>query len=958
MVEAMIKTVFRRLSGNRWKALSLLVGLILAIAIAFCIPVYSDAILQRILTKTLEDVQTETGTYPSYLSLDYRIAGVKKDANAISSAIEGVFSDLNAKMPMDSLVSGKMLKYEMFRRYVDESKSYENLVLTYLEDLENHVSVVTGRMFDPNRSDGVVEVVVNNRTLVNSLLTLNQVYEYDSMYNDETSGIKIEIVGIVEPKDPSDLFWYTSFDRITGGMFVSNTYFEQQIAQNMDYARHLTQFTYYNAFDYYDVKTDNAETVTALFQSANETLNLSLPRDMLSLGIVGAIDVFLEESAVVEVSMYILTIPIFILLAFYIIMVSRLKLQSEQNEISVMQSRGAGRGYILGLYLIECTVLMGAAVLLGPLLGRLLCEIIGASNGFLEFVNRKALDYQIVPGAYLAVGATALLFILITMIPAFFGAGVNIVESKRRRQKKKTPFYHKYFLDILFLAVSFYGFYTMETQRRMLSTMLSEGTVGSTSADVLTYLSSTLFALGAGMLFLRIYPLLVRLICRIGRRIWPAWAYSAVNRVARNRDCSYIMLFLIVTMSIGIFSTDAARSINSHIEKNVRAVAGADIDYWPQWQMYDSEGNIVRGTAENGGNIVKIYDEGELIQTIRVSYPELLTQSFDGFDEIASIARVYRETGVSLRGNSANLQNVEVMYIDPYEFGTVAFSTSNMNTYHLNEYLNVMSLDEEALVVSNNILEELGVKVGDSLTVMNSIGSITGTIIAGVDAWPGFEKYYETERGRVYETAFVVGNLSKLFFEHEIRPYSFWIKKADNVTDTGLYHTLADSEFGLQSMESATQEVVEQKNSPVLQGANGLLSVSFLTALIICALGFMIYWIISIKSRTLQFGISRALGMSKAGIMKMLICEQLLVSGVAAAMGILIGKIGSVLFVPMLAINYTSVEDIIPFKVVATRADLIRIGVIVGCLLLVCIGVLSVMVIRQKIDRAVKLGEE
>ena len=92
--------------------------------------------------------------------------------------------------------------------------------------------------------------------------------------------------------------------------------------------------------------------------------------------------------------------------------------------------------------------------------------------------------------------------------------------------------------------------------------------------------------------------------------------------------------------------------------------------------------------------------------------------------------------------------------------------------------------------------------------------------------------------------------------------------------------------------------------------------------------------------------------------MKMLVCEQLLVSGVAAAMGILIGKVGSTLFVPMLAINYTSVEDIVPFKVVATSGDLIRISAIVGGMLLICIAVLSVMVIRQKIDRAVKLGEE
>ena len=83
----MFKTVFRRLSSSRWKVLSLLTGLILAIAIAFCIPVYSDGVLQRILIKTLEEVQTTTGEYPSYISIDYRIAGVKKNSDYISGVI-------------------------------------------------------------------------------------------------------------------------------------------------------------------------------------------------------------------------------------------------------------------------------------------------------------------------------------------------------------------------------------------------------------------------------------------------------------------------------------------------------------------------------------------------------------------------------------------------------------------------------------------------------------------------------------------------------------------------------------------------------------------------------------------------------------------------------------------------------------------------------------------------------
>lgn len=953
----MFKTVFRRLSSSRWKVLSLLIGQILAIAIAFCIPVYSDGILQRILIKTLEEVQTTTGEYPSYVSLDYRIAGVKKDANYICTVLEEEFAALDAAMPMDSLVKGKYFKYEMFRRQADQWSKYENLSLTYYENLADHVNVVTGRMFDPNRSDGIVEVVINNRNLVKTFYSLNEVYEFDSLYSDEAEGIKIMIVGIIEPLDASELFWYEDFNDINGGMFVANEYFAEKIAADMSYARHLTQFTYYNAYDFYDLKTDTAETAAALYRTANDNITARLVKNQLQFNITGAIDDFVATKDVVEVSMYILTIPVFILLAFYIIMVSRLKLQSEQHEISVMQSRGAGRVYILGLYLIECVLLMAVALLVGPFVGRFLCEVIGASNGFLEFVNRKALDFRVVPAAFYSIGAVALLFVLITMIPAFFGASVNILQSKRKTRKKHTPFYHKYFLDVLFLGIGLYGFYNMETQRRMLETLLAEGTVMGASSDILTYLSSTLFALGAGMLFLRIYPLIIKLIFWIGRRIWPAWAYAAVNRVARNRDAAHIMLFLIATVSVGIFSTDAAQSINSHIEKNTRATHGSDIVYRPVWQKYDSEGNIVYGLAENDGNTVKIYDDGELIQSIRVTYNELLPQTFLEYEGVEAVARVYRESGVGVRAGRT-MPDVNVMYIDPYDFGTVAFSTASMNTYQLNEYLNVMSLDENALVVSNNIMKQLGLKPGDSLTVSASVGSITGTIIAGVDSWPGFEKYYTTDLGKAYETTFVIGNLSKVFFEYDIRPYSFWIKRSEDATDAGIYEVLSASDHGVESIESATQAVIEEKNSPVLQGTNGLLSVSFLTSLIICAIGFMIYWIISIKSRTLLFGISRALGMSKSGIMKMLIAEQLLVSGVAVGMGILIGKIGSTLFVPMLAINYTSVEDIIPFHVVATKEDLIRICVIMLALLVICVTILSLMVIRQKIDRAVKMGEE
>ena len=59
--------------------------------------------------------------------------------------------------------------------------------------------------------------------------------------------------------------------------------------------------------------------------------------------------------------------------------------------------------------------------------------------------------------------------------------------------------------------------------------------------------------------------------------------------------------------------------------------------------------------------------------------------------------------------------------------------------------------------------------------------------------------------------------------------------------------------------------------------------------LLLCATGFLIYWILSIQSRALQFGIFRAMGMSLREILSMLINEQLFISVSSIAVGAGIG---------------------------------------------------------------------
>jgi putative ABC transport system permease protein len=589
-----------------------------------------------------------------------------------------------------------------------------------------------------------------------------------------------------------------------------------------------------------------------------------------------------------------------------------------------------------------------------------LCRIIGASNGFLEFVQRAPLEIYISPIALCAAGAAALLFMVNTLIPTFFGAGVNIVESKRKRAYRRLPFYHRYFLDVLLFGAGIYGYITIRQKLQYYDELRQHYTMSVENSEFLLYVCGVMFSLGAGMLFLRIYPLIVRLVFKLGKRIWPSWLYFSLNRTGQNRDCSSIMLFLIMTLSIGIFSADSARSINNHIETNVKLKMGTDVVYTPRWKKYNAEtGEEVRGYVAPGSDFVDIIDEdGNLIQRIPIVFREIFADAFEEYDEVESVARVYYENDARVRYSLDTQRGVTVMCIDPYDFATTAYSTAHMNPYHINDYINALLTMEDGVLISNNLMKKLGVEQGEQITIMSVAGEINCRVVAGVETWPGIETYYIDESGELQTTDFVIAELDSLLKQNKVVPYSFWIKKANGVSDRELYDVLSASEHGVAQFDSSSAGLVEAKNRPVLQGTNGLLSVSFLTSIVICALGFMIYWIISIKSRTLQFGISRALGVTKTGIMLMLITEQILISGMAVAVGFILGKIGSYLFVPLLGLNYVSADDVVPFVVRALRSDVYQILGVMGGMLLVCFAIISGIVIRQKIDRAVKLGEE
>lgn len=191
-----------------------------------------------------------------------------------------------------------------------------------------------------------------------------------------------------------------------------------------------------------------------------------------------------------------------------------------------------------------------------------------------------------------------------------------------------------------------------------------------------------------------------------------------------------------------------------------------------------------------------------------------------------------------------------------------------------------------------------------------------------------------------------------------LQPYEVWIKKAEGATDKQINDDIIEKDLDLMFIEYADQELVKMKNDAMIQGMNGTLTLGFIASMLISLLGFLIYWIISIHNRTLQFGILRAMGMSLARVIGMLACEQLLVSGAAILIGIIVGGLTGDIFIPLLQIVYSAAEQVPPFRIIAYGEDYIKIYAVIGLMITVGFMTLWRIIARIRIDQAVKLGED
>jgi putative ABC transport system permease protein len=934
----------------------LLLGSVLAVALISSIPVYTEGILQRLLTKELEEFQLTRAVFPGRSVIRrnfYMPDEPEKKLPLYKYLDEQIVGELYPALGVPALVRTKQLTVDYLNVFPqgmspDTKEDYQPRFAKVegMAGLPEHVTLVAGRPARPG--DGVViEALVSEGAAKELGLYLDATYDLWDTFFTHSRLASVRIVGVFTTADARDPFWYRGIQDYNESLMIDVDLLEELFVENM--SQNFTYGTWYYAMDYHTITLGDIPALTA---RSKEYQRLARQYGMdWDFPLLDILDRYDARARVLKLTLGFLQVPVLLMLVFFIYMVSQLIVSNDANEIAVWKSRGASSRQVFLLYLLESFILAALAMVVGPPVGLFVCRVLGASNGFLEFVQRTGLPLALSERAYLYAAFGAALFVVTMLLPAFAASRSTIVEHKKRRGRARAgPFWKRFFVDLVLLGLSLYGLYTYHAQQRILAITGAQG--ASLPLDPILFVISVTFILGAGLLFLRVYPLLVRVVFRLGRKVWTPVFYAAFIHVGRSLGHEqFLMIFLMLSLGLGVYNGVTARTINRNAEEKIRYEVGADVALKPHW---------VDASPQAQGALsgpMAFLEAASLFQSDNAA-PQWIEPRYEPYQEIAGTdlaTKVYRNPSVTASFGSGT-RLVSLMGVIPHEFAKVAWFRPDLFRVHWNNYLNLLSRGPKALLVSTSLRDQFELRLGD-LVYLTWAGQngIDGYVYGFVDYWPTFNPL-QLVGGK--PAGFVVANLSYIHAKMAMEPYEVWLRKTPGAASRVIFDDVREKQLEIDTLTDTSQRIIQRRNDPTLQGTNGTLTLGFIITMGISIVGFLIYWVLSLEARTLQFGVLRAMGLTQGRVVGMLILEQILISGAAVVVGILIGDLASVLYVPLLQLTASAADQVPPFRIVSLRSDILKVAGVAAVMLGTGAVLFRWMIGRVRIHQAIKLGED
>ncbi len=954
----------RRLWSNLALMVGTALGLVVAVALAMSIPLYTDGVNYRLLQKALSSAGQDQARPP--FAFMFRYVGAWHGSVAWDD-LQAPNTFFRERCPgligLPLQVAVRHVKTDNLRLYPATDSGYDDphramdwIALGFVSDLEPHVEMVEGTYpaVAPTGGEEPLEVAVAE-SKANQLGL--QVGERLVLMSGTSAGaedaptyqVPVVVAGIWRPRDHSEPFWFYIPSALDGVFLLPEESFANRLAPAVKEPVYLA--LWYMVYDGRGMHTEEVPRFVGRVNLARNQASAALADTTLDVSPLDAMTTYTAAARLLTILLYVFAIPIIGLILYFVGLTSGLAVERQRNEIAVLRSRGASSLQIVGLYLCEGLILGLIAMALGPLLAQGLARLMGMSRSFLSFAPGEAMVVSISRQSVRVGLAAVLISLAASLFPALGAARHTIVTYKQDVARSLVrPWWQRLYLDVALLAVPLYGYYMLR-QRGTIS-FLGRGVAaaeGDPFRNPLLFLVPTLFVFALALIFIRIFPLLMEGLARLAQLLPDAAPVLALRQLARSsRQYTGPLLLITLTLGLACFTASMAETLDRGLVDQVYYEVGADLRLVETGEtnqpargpaaLFVSPG--AQGSEEEG-----TADESIVWYFLPVS--EHL--KVRGVTAAARLANFRVSTQVA--GDSLGT----LLGIDRADFLRAGYFRRDFAPGSLGGLLNRLAADDSAVLAQRAFLAAHGLSVGDALTLRLTGLDLAETyevplIIAGVlDLFP--TAYPE-------EGPFFVANLEYIFERiGGERPYDVLLSTAPGANTKRIVSDLENLGLMVLSTYDARGTIAEERLRPERQGILGLLSVGFLASAVLTVLGYLIYSFLSFRRRFVELGILRAIGLSVGQMAAYLGLEQLALIAGGVGAGTAFGVAASELFIPFLQVRGGPHPQTPPFVVHIAWGDMLGISAVFLAMLFGAVAGLAWLLVRMRIAQAVKLGE-
>ena len=541
--------------------------------------------------------------------------------------------------------------------------------LRFRTDLLAHTTLTGGDLPSQRRTapDGAVEVLMGEETARANGFGIGDRMQLHPSWSNALGPLSAVVVGLIAANNLDDRYWGGRTDLLDAqtASWPTYTLFVSQEGFFGAPARALPSMTarYVDVYqvDRAQLDSRNAPSVAAALERLEVRLGATENLLRVESDLVEVLEEFDDKLFFVRIPLFVLLLQIGGVVAYYLLVVSTMLLERQAEEIATLRSRGATTAQLLVQYGFEGALLAILAVATGPPIAATAIAALGPTPAFADLSGGAPLDVHLSGLSFLLAGGGALLAFGSFMVPAWQATRQTVVGFKHDQARpRRSPLFLRYYLDVALVVLLAMVFWRLRRE----DSLFDEPLFGDPHADPFLLATPAVAMLTAGIVFLRLFPLALRLVAWVVARSRGVWLLVGTRALARNpTHYSRLILMLMLATGVGMFGATFSATLDRSYDDRTRYAVGAD-----------ARATDLRALARQGDEaFVAALDTipGEVVSPV--------------ISEAGSIAA----NGVNAR--------LQILGVEPESFGQVAWFRSDFADSSLDEMLANLAANETTM---------------------------------------------------------------------------------------------------------------------------------------------------------------------------------------------------------------------------------------------------------------------